>query len=75
MFNPLAQVGSGAGSTGGGGGGVVSRVAFPAMSQLKDLKELALTSQNCYIPLVQVGSGRAVQEVGEAWSAVSPFLP
>jgi hypothetical protein len=45
MFNPLAQVGSGAGGT-GGGGGVVSGVAFPAMSQLKDLKELALTSQN-----------------------------
>ncbi len=38
MFNPLAQVGSGAGGT-GGGGGVVSGVAFPAMSQLKDLKE------------------------------------
>jgi hypothetical protein len=34
----LAQVGSGAGGT-GGGGGVVSGVAFPAMSQLKDLKE------------------------------------
>jgi hypothetical protein len=45
MFNPLTQVGSGAGGT-GGGGGVVSGVAFPAMSQLKDLKEHALTSQN-----------------------------
>ncbi len=50
MFNPLAQVGSGAGGTGGGGGGVVSGVAFPAMSQLKDLKELALISQNFFFP-------------------------